>query len=151
MNQWTVCGNLTQTAELRYTGNGVPILNGCIACNEYGSKDDTGKTRKYTEFVHFVMFGQLAESQARHFQKGRLLMLRGRAHTERWEQDGQKHYRIKLLVGDIEYLHSANGEENREKTSWGSLRDRFAPPEDDIAAPEEEKPPLDNTDDDLPF
>jgi len=151
MNEWIVAGNLTQDAELCYTKDGLPILNGCIACNEYyGSKDDTGKTRKYTEFVHFVMFGELAEKSTPRFQKGLLLGVRGRAHTEKWEKDGHNHYRTKLVVEKIEYLHSANGE-NKEAKSRGSLHDRFAPPEDDIATPEEDKPPLDNTDDDLPF
>lgn len=85
LNNVTLTGRLTKEFELRYTPAGKAVGNGTLAvARDY--KDDNGD--RPTDFLPFVVWGQLAEVIANNFgKKGNLATVVGRLQSRSYENN----------------------------------------------------------------
>jgi single-strand DNA-binding protein len=106
MQQVVIVGNLGRDAELKYSGNGKPIVTGSAAVT-------TGHGEyEHTEWFNLVAFGERFVNVAPYLKKGQQVGVTGQLKTRAWEdQNGQKRYRTELIVETITLL--GNGDSGR--------------------------------------
>jgi single-strand DNA-binding protein len=107
INSVVLIGRLTRDAELKYTSSGTAICNLSIA-NNYSRK----KGEEWVEEVSYfdaTIIGRRAEALHKYLVKGKQIGIAGELQQDRWEKDGQKRSRVKVLVSDIQLLGGGQG------------------------------------------
>jgi single-strand DNA-binding protein len=98
MNSISIIGNLVKDYEVRHLPSGDPIGNFTIAVNDgYGEK-------KHVSYFDVAVFGKFVEQHAKYIGKGSKVAIEGSLRQERWESNGQKRSKVKVVAGRIEYL-----------------------------------------------
>jgi single-strand DNA-binding protein len=100
INTTVLSGNLTKDPELRYTPNGLAVLDGTIANNRQWRRDN-GELAKETCFIDWVAFGPQAEYYAERIFKGSHVTIEGQLKQDTWEKEGQKRSKHKITVREI--------------------------------------------------
>ncbi len=88
-------GNLTRDGEVTFAGSGTAVLNLSIAHNT------KIKDKEETSFFDVVAFGKHAEYVADFAVKGAIVTVIGRLRQVRWDKDGTKHSRIKIIANQV--------------------------------------------------
>ena len=103
-NKVLLVGRLIKDPELRYSKNGQPIAKLGMAVNRrYTDKDD--KLQEEVTFVDITSFGVSAESTSKFLKKGSPLMVDGRLHLNRWENDkGEKRSKLEVIAERTHFL-----------------------------------------------
>lgn len=117
INQIAIDGNLTKDGEVKFADSGVAVLKFSIAHNT------KIKEKEEVSFFDVVAFGKHAEYVADFAVKGVSVTVIGRLVQDRWEKDGQKYSRVKILANQCVF--------GRVKASTATPTDA-APPDDDI-------------------
>ena len=102
INNFTIIGRLTRDAELKYTNSGMAVSSFAIAVN--GRKKVGDQWEDEASFFDSSLFGKRAEGLNGYLTKGQQVALSGSLKQDRWEQEGQKRSKIKLLTNDIQLL-----------------------------------------------
>lgn len=102
LNNWTGVGRLTRDAELRYTAGGMAILSMSIAINRRVKNGEQWVDE--ASFFDVEMFGKRGESIAKYLTKGKQVGITGELVQDRWEKDGQKHSKFKIIASDVQLL-----------------------------------------------
>lgn len=93
-------GNLTRDPETNVTPNGTTICNCGLAVNERKKEGD-----KWVDdpiFMDITLFGKTAERFQNMFKKGDSVLVIGRIQRDKWEKDGQKRQKDKVIVNEFE-------------------------------------------------
>lgn len=131
LNTVSIGGNLCRDAELRATASGMAVLTFSVVVNESRKNQQTGEYEDYPNYVDCTMFGRRAESVSRYLTKGTYVALTGRLHQNRWQnKDGQNRSKLEVTVDNIHF-------ESRGEQSGVN--------------PQQEEPPADMYDEDIPF
>ena len=105
INKVILIGRLTADPDVRATPSGTHITSLRLATNTYGSREEDGSRREFTDFHSLIAFGKTAEYAAEHLRKGRLLYAEGRSQTRSWEtRDGQRRYSTEVVVDTLQPL-----------------------------------------------
>lgn len=142
---------LGRDAELRYTGDGTPVLELAAAWN-YGRKGDDGK--RPTQWASLSIWGQRAESLEQHLKKGQqLYVVCSDVHVRTYQKrDGGEGFALSGTVQDLEFAGSR--QEGGAPTAAPAAR---APAPAPARAPAPAPKPastgsgFDDMDDDIPF
>lgn len=99
MNKVILMGNLTRKPELRYTPKGTAVCNFSMAHNRRWKGED-GQPKEEVCFVDLTAWSGIAETIAKHCDKGTQLLIDGRLTFERYEDEkhGEQVSRTKLFV-----------------------------------------------------
>ena len=108
-NQVILMGNLTRDPQLSYTPNQTPVVEFGLAVNRKWTKED-GSQGEEVLFIECQCFGKRAEVISKHFEKGSPIFVQGRLKLEQWEKDDTKHTRIRVIVGNFEFIGSKQGD-----------------------------------------
>jgi single-strand DNA-binding protein len=116
-NRVVLVGNLTRDVELRYTPAGTAVTDISIAVNERVKKNE-----QWVDEVHFfdiTLWGRTAEVAGEYLSKGSSVLIEGRLKLDRWEQDGQKRSKIKIVGDKMQMLggRSSSGPSNGPHTN----------------------------------
>ena len=131
LNTVSIGGNLCRNAELRATASGMVVLTFGVAVNESRKNQQTGEYEDYPNYVDCTMFGRRAESVSRYLTKGTYVALTGRLHQNRWQnKDGQNRSKLEVTVDNIHF-------ESRGERDGGYEQ--------------QQEPPADLYDEDIPF
>lgn len=109
INKVIISGNLTRDPELRQTAGGLPVLGFGVAVNDRRRNQQTGEWEDYPNFIDCTMFGARAESLSRFLSKGTKVAIEGKLRWSQWERDGQKRSKIEVIVDELEFMSSRNG------------------------------------------
>jgi single-strand DNA-binding protein len=150
INHVVLVGRLTRDANLKFTSSGLPICEFSIAINRRVKQNEV-----WTDEAHFfdiTLFGKMGESIAQYMTKGNQIAVEGELRLDRWEQDGQKRSKIKIVANNIQLLGSRGG------SSGGGAPGRFQKTSEGYSEPAsgggyqgpEERGPG-GFDDDIPF
>jgi len=90
-----VDGNLTKDGEVTFSGSGTAVLNLSIAHNT------KIKEKEEVSFFDVVAFGKHAEYVADFAVKGATVTVIGRLHQDKWEKDGKKYSRTKIIANQL--------------------------------------------------
>ena len=84
VNKVILIGRLGNDPELKFTGNGTPVINFSIATTEKLGKDKENLHEK-TEWHRIVAWNKLAEICGEYLKKGQQVYIEGRLQTRKWE------------------------------------------------------------------
>ena len=101
INQVVLVGRLTRDVEMR-DAHGTAIAEMSIAVNYSRKTGDEWKDE--VSFIDAVLIGKRAEGLGQYLVKGKQVCIAGELRQERWEKDGQKRSKVKVVVGDIQLL-----------------------------------------------
>jgi single-strand DNA-binding protein len=136
VNKVILIGNLGTDPEVKYTPEGVPVVNFNLATSESWNNRE-GARQERTEWHRIVMWRKLAEIAGKYLRKGSKIYVEGKLQTRSWDdQNGQKRYTTEVVANEMQMLDS-RGEGG-------------GPPAVEPGAPPDYPPP-DKQDDDLPF
>lgn len=116
-NQVTVVGHLTRDVELKYLPSGTAVADIGIAVNEYRGRGDDRK--EITNYFDVTVFGRTAEVCSEYLSKGSAALFNGRLQQERWETDGQKRSKVKIVAETMQMLDSKGGGSSSESVTAG--------------------------------
>ena len=151
INRVLISGNLTRDPELRQTAGGMAILSFGVAVNDRRRNPQSGNWEDYANYIDCTMFGNRANSLSNILTKGMKVAIEGKLRYSQWERDGQKRSKIEVVVDELEFMSSRNGNGNGGQ-SYGQSYNQ-APAQSYGASPA--MPSIDTTssvyDDDIPF
>lgn len=127
INRTVVSGNLTRDPDEKRTQSGMCILEIGVAVNERRKNSQTGKWEDKANFIECTMFGTRAESVVQYLRKGMHVTIDGHLRQERWEKDGQKHSKLKLVVDDIDFSGNRREEQEEEPQQDDGIYDDDIP------------------------
>jgi len=110
INRVNISGNLTRDPEMRATQGGTQILTFGVAVNDRRRNPQTGEWEDYPNFIDCVVFGNRAEPLSRFLTKGMKVAVEGKLRWSQWERDGQKRSKIEVIVDEVEFLSSRQGQ-----------------------------------------
>ena len=114
LNHITIMGRLTRDPELRVTGSGISVANFSVAVDRDFSGKDSGE--KETDFIDCTAWRKTAEFVAKHFTKGRMIVVSGRLQINSYtDKDGNKR-RSAVVVADNCYF----GDSKKDAESGGN-------------------------------
>lgn len=102
MNRVYLMGNLGADPELRYTGNGQPVLNMRMACSESWFDKTANERKERTEWINVVIWGKRGEALSKILKKGSRAVVEGRLQTSQYEdREGNKRYRTDVVALNV--------------------------------------------------
>ncbi len=104
VNEVRLIGRLGKAPELKWTPNGVAVVNFSMATSEEWKDKDTGEKREKTEWHRIVAWRKLAEICGEYLKKGSLVWIGGKLETRSWEQDGVKRYTTEIIADKMQML-----------------------------------------------
>jgi single-strand DNA-binding protein len=102
-NRVIIVGNLTRDVELRHIPSGMAVTDIALAVNDR-RKNGSGEWVEETTFVDVTIWGRSAEVAAQYLSKGSPLLVEGRLKQERWESEGQKRSKLKVVCERMQML-----------------------------------------------
>lgn len=144
-NSTTFIGNVTKDPEMKMTPKGTAIASFGIAVNEK-RKDASGNSVDDTLFLDCEAYGKTAENIGQYVKRGNPLFIEGRLKIDKWEKDGQKHQRVKIVVSEMRLLGGGKREETAIPARQSAPKTGPKP-----AAATGNDPDLDVAADEIPF
>ena len=114
-NRVILVGNLTRDPELRYIPSGTAVSDIGLAVNDRVKKGDQWVDE--VTFVDITLWGRTAEIANEYLSKGSPVLIEGRLKLDRWEKDGQKHSKLKV-IGDKLQMLGCQGRCPRWRRRW---------------------------------
>ncbi|WP_394699514.1 single-stranded DNA-binding protein [uncultured Desulfobacter sp.] len=109
LNKVILIGNLGRDPEIRYSPQGLAVVNFTLATTEVWTDKNTGERQEKTEWHRIVVFGKQAETCEKYLSKGKQVYIEGRLQTRSWEKDGQTHYTTEIVVSNFMFLGTRDG------------------------------------------
>lgn len=109
VNNVVLLGNLTRDPELKYTQGGAAVCDLSVALNYIRGKGDEKKEE--VSFIDVTVFGKTAENAAEYLKKGRAVVVEGRLQQDRWEHEGQKRSKVKVVGERLTFVGGAGVKE----------------------------------------
>jgi len=145
-NRVILVGNLTRDPELRYIPSGTAVSDIVLAVNDRVKRGDQWVDD--TTFVDITLWGRTAEIANEYLSKGAPVLIEGRLKLDRWEKEGQKHSKLKVVCDRMQMLGGKDsGRGGRGGGGAGSAGDQSQYEESEQYIPAGGPPPSD----DIPF
>lgn len=106
-NRVILVGNLTRDPELRYIPSGTAVSDIGLAVNDRFKRGDQWVEEPV--FVDITLWGRTAEVANEYLSKGSSVLIEGRLKLDRWEKDGQKHSKLKVIGEKMQMLGGRGG------------------------------------------
>jgi len=110
LNRVQLIGRLGKDPETRFTTNGKKVCSFSLAVDHRWKSAD-GEAREATQWVTIEAWGKLGETCQQYLQKGRLVFLEGRLHTDRYEEKGETRFFTKVVATQMQMLDRKPEEE----------------------------------------
>jgi single-strand DNA-binding protein len=109
LNRVFLIGNLTRDPELRYTPQGIAVVNLRLAVNRR-FRTRSGEEKTETCFVTVTVWDKQAESCNQYLRKGRTVFVEGRLQSRNFEDNsGQKRSVIEVRADRVQFLGAPVG------------------------------------------
>ncbi|MCX5681822.1 MAG: single-stranded DNA-binding protein [Candidatus Omnitrophica bacterium] len=111
LNKVFLIGNLTKDPELRYTPNGIAVVNLRIAVNRRFRDRASGELKEETCFITVTAWDKQAEACNQYLKKGSPIFVEGTLQSRSWEtSDKQKRSTIEVRAERVQFLGSGKGD-----------------------------------------
>ncbi|MGG4125049.1 single-stranded DNA-binding protein [Bacillus licheniformis] len=151
INRVVLCGRLTRDPDLRFVGDGKPVVSFTIAVNRT-FKNQNGETE--ADFINCVAWRN-AENIAKFLKKGSMTGVDGRLQTRSYDdQSGRRVFVTEVNVESVQFLDPNGSGQADSRQQGGAGRNQSSGqqgnsfPDDPFA---NEGKPIDISDEDLPF
>ncbi len=112
INTIVIEGNLTRNAELKHLPTGTALCAFSIAHNKVYKSQGTKK--ETVSYFDVIIWGKMGESLQQYLTIGKRIAVTGELEQDRWEKDGSKRSRVKIVCRD---LHFIGGKQDETKAS----------------------------------
>lgn len=103
LNNITIHGRLTANPELKQTQSGVAVCSFTVAVDRSYSKGE----EKITDFFSCAAWRGLGEMIAKHFTKGKEILVSGEMHGDKYaDSDGNNRVAWKVQVNTVDFCGS---------------------------------------------
>ena len=102
INNVILVGRLTKDATVDYLPNGSAVASISIAVNR--NKKEGEQWINEVSYFDISLFGKQAESLRQYLLKGKQIAIQGSLRQDRWEKDGQKFSKVRIIASNIELL-----------------------------------------------
>jgi single-strand DNA-binding protein len=117
LNKVFLIGNLTKDPELRYTPNGVGVVNLRVAVNRKFRDRASGELKEETCFITVTAWDKQAEACKQHLFKGSPIFIEGTLQSRSWESsDGQKRNVIEIRAERVQFLGPIRGNKSESES-----------------------------------
>lgn len=152
LNRTVLVGRLTRDPDLRYVGDGKPVVSFTIAVNRT-FKNQNGETE--ADFINCVAWRNTAENISNHLKKGSMAGVDGRLQTRSYDdQSGRKVFVTELVVEAVQFL-DPKGSGQADSRQQGSAGRNLSSGQQGNSFPDDpfanDGKPIDIQDSDLPF
>jgi single-strand DNA-binding protein len=106
-NRVILVGNLTRDPELRYIPSGTAVSEIGLAVNDRVKRNDQWVDE--ATFVDVTLWGRTAEIANEYLSKGSPVLIEGRLKLDRWEKEGQKHSKLRVVGERLQMLGGRDG------------------------------------------
>lgn len=109
LNNVVLIGRLTRDAELSYMQSGSAVASISIAVNR--SRKENDQWISEVNYFDVSYYGKAAEAVKQYLTKGKQIAVQGSLRQDRWEKDGQKFSKVRIVANSVELLggRSDNG------------------------------------------
>lgn len=108
-NKVLLIGNLTKDPELRYTPQGIAVVNLRMAVNRR-FKNKNQELKEEACFITVVAWDKQAETCNQYLHKGSSLLVEGRLQSRSWEDNtGQKRNVVEVRAERVQFLGAPQG------------------------------------------
>jgi len=107
-NRVVLVGNLTRDPELRYISSGTAVTEIGLAVNDR-RKNQSGEWVDETQFIEITLWARTAEVASEYLSKGSSVLIEGRLKLDRWEKDGEKHSKLRVVGEKMQMLGGRSG------------------------------------------
>lgn len=114
LNRVQIIGHLGKDPETRFTPTGKKVAQLRVAVTERW-RNSEGELKEATEWFNVEAWGRLGEICQDYLNKGSLVYLEGRLHTDRYEQEGETRYFTKVTANHMQMLSRRVEEELPEE------------------------------------
>ena len=108
-NRVILMGNLTRDIEIKYLQSGTAVADVTVAVNDRRKNQQTGEWIEEVTFVDVTMWGRTAEIAGEYLSKGSPVLVEGRLKLDRWEKDGQKHSKLRVVCENMRMVGGRGG------------------------------------------
>lgn len=116
LNKVILMGRLTRDPEFRQTTSGTPVCSFSLAINRQFANKQTGE--RETDFVDCDAWRSTAEFISRYFSKGSMILVEGQLRNNNYtDNNGVKHYSMRVLVDNVSFCESKNNSENQQQSA----------------------------------
>ncbi|AAC06439.1 single-stranded DNA-binding protein [Aquifex aeolicus] len=146
LNKVFIIGRLTGDPVITYLPSGTPVVEFTLAYNRR-YKNQNGEFQEESHFFDVKAYGKMAEDWATRFSKGYLVLVEGRLSQEKWEKEGKKFSKVRIIAENVRLINRPKGAELQAEEE-----EEVPPIEEEIEklGKEEEKPFTDE-EDEIPF
>jgi len=144
-NRVILVGNLTRDPELRYIPSGTAVSDVTVAVNDRVKRNDQWVDE--ATFVDVTLWGRTAEVANEYLSKGSSVLFEGRLKLDRWEKDGQKHSKLRVVAEKMQMLGGRDAARGGGRRSADAGGDQPQYDDAEQYAPAGAPPP----NDDIPF
>jgi len=137
LNKVLLIGNLTKDPELRYTPNGIAVVNLRIAVNRRFRDRASGELKEETCFITVTAWDKQAEACNQYLKKGSPIFVEGTLQSRSWEANGQKRSTIEVRAERVQFLGSSKDPAGKVVEDVGGVSEESPKPEN-ISWDEEE-------------
>lgn len=106
INSVTVSGNLGQDPKLSSTKSGTSVCELSLCVNNRVKSN--GEWVDKPCWLDVVVWGKRGETVAQYLSKGDHVTVNGHLDQTRWEKDGKKYSRIKIICDTIEWPYTSS-------------------------------------------
>ena len=110
MNKVVLMGRLTRDPEVRYSRSETPmaITRYTLAVKNYSKNNEQN-----TDFIDIIAFNKQGEFAEKYLKKGNMVVVSGRLHQEKWEDEEKgRHSKIEVVVDEQQFAgYSRNHKE----------------------------------------
>ena len=133
LNKVILIGRLTRDAELKYNTKGTAIASVSLANNRSVKRNDNWETE--VSYFDGNIYGRMAENLKPYLTKGKMILIAGHLKQDRWEKDGQKFFRIKIEVEEVQLL-GGNSSDIPNSSNGGTQQQFSAMPQNQVTPPQ---------------
>ncbi len=109
VNKAIILGHLGRDPEIKYSQQGLAIVNFSVATSEVWYDKASGEKKESTQWHRIVVFGKPAENCGKYLSKGSQVYIEGRIQTRDYDKDGQKHYITEIVANTVQFLGGKQG------------------------------------------
>ena len=114
-------GNLTRDAEMSYMPSGNAVVNFSLAINR--SKKEGDQWVSEVNYFDVAYFGKPAEGVKPYLTKGKKVAVQGSLKQDRWETDGQKFSKVRIVADTVRLMGGRDGSDGQ---SSGGYQNSFS-------------------------
>jgi single-strand DNA-binding protein len=105
VNRIELIGHMGAMPEMRFTASGTPVTNFSIATNRIW-RDQSGETRKETDWHRVTVWGRLAEVVNEYMGKGKRVRVVGHLEYQSWidKASGEPRSRAVIVASQVLFL-----------------------------------------------